>query len=71
MTLYVNFEVVLAIVPLFFRFFHSLGKYKRFKKIAWIQSDPLRLLQKFVDNTQICFAFTPQAIFPAHNLNFH
>ena len=26
--------------------------------------------QKFVDNTQQCFAFTPQANFPAHNLNF-
>ena len=27
--------------------------------------------KKFVDNTQQCFAFTPQAKFPAHNLNFH
>ena len=27
--------------------------------------------QKFVDNAQQCFAFTPQANFPAHNLNFH
>ena len=27
--------------------------------------------QKFVDNTQQCFAFTPRANFPAHNLNFH
>ena len=27
--------------------------------------------QKFVYNTQQCFAFTPQANFPAHNLNFH
>jgi hypothetical protein len=27
--------------------------------------------QKFVDNPQQCFAFTPQANFPAHNLNFH
>ena len=27
--------------------------------------------QKFVDNAQQCFAFTPQAIFPAHNLNFY
>ena len=25
----------------------------------------------FVDNAQQCFAFTPQANFPAHNLNFH
>ena len=24
----------------------------------------------FVDNTQQCFAFTPQTNFPAHNLNF-
>ena len=28
-------------------------------------------LQKFLDNPQQCFAFTPQANFPAHNLNFH
>jgi hypothetical protein len=27
--------------------------------------------QKFVDNAQQCFAFTPQANFPVHNLNFH
>ena len=27
--------------------------------------------QKFVDNTQQCFAFMPQVNFPAHNLNFH
>ena len=27
--------------------------------------------QKFVDNPQQCFAFTPQGNFPAHNLNFH
>ena len=26
--------------------------------------------QKFVDNPQQCFAFMPQANFPAHNLNF-
>ena len=25
----------------------------------------------FVHNAQQCFAFTPQANFPAHNLNFH
>ena len=29
------------------------------------------LNKKFVDNAQQCFAFTPQANFPAHNLNFH
>ena len=29
------------------------------------------LNKKFVDNTQQCFASTPQANFPAHNLNFH
>ena len=28
-------------------------------------------IQKFVDNPQLCFAFTPKANFPAHNLNFH
>ena len=27
--------------------------------------------QKFVDNAQQCFAFTPQTNFSAHNLNFH
>ena len=27
--------------------------------------------QNFVDNAQQCFAFTPQANFPAHNLTFH
>ena len=26
---------------------------------------------KLVDNDQQCFAFTPQANFPAHNLNLH
>jgi len=26
--------------------------------------------KKFVDNAQQCFAFAPQANFPAHNLNF-
>ena len=28
------------------------------------------LYQKFVEYTQQCFAFKPQANFPAHNLNF-
>ena len=27
--------------------------------------------KKFVDNAKQCFANTPQANFPAHNLNFH
>ena len=27
--------------------------------------------QMFADNAQQCFAFTPQANFPAHNLNIH
>ena len=27
--------------------------------------------QKFVDNSQQCFAFPPQANFPAYNLNFY
>ena len=26
--------------------------------------------KRFVDNVQQCFAFAPQAHFPAHNLNF-
>ena len=28
------------------------------------------MIQKFVDNAQQCFAFLPQANFPAHNLIF-
>ena len=28
------------------------------------------LFQKFVDNGQQCFAFTPQTNFPANNLNY-
>ena len=31
----------------------------------------LEVFQKFVDNSQQCFAFTPRANFPAYNLNFH
>ena len=27
--------------------------------------------KSFVDSTQQCFAFTPQANFPAHKLDFH
>ena len=27
--------------------------------------------KKFANNAQQCFAFTPQANFPTHNLNFH
>ena len=27
--------------------------------------------KKFVDNAEQCLAFTPQANFPGHNLNFH
>ena len=27
--------------------------------------------QKYVDIPRQCFAFTPQANFPAHSLNFH
>ena len=30
-----------------------------------------RQKKKFVDNTQQCFAFMPQANFPTRNLNFH
>ena len=36
-----------------------------------IKSHRIHCFQKFVDNTQQCFAFTAQANFPAHNLNFH
>ena len=62
-----------------------MAKYKRFKKIAWIWSHHLHLQWKFklwVGKVvwglkakhclaQQCFAFTPQANFPTHNLNFH
>ena len=62
---------------------NDLLKWKRFKKTAWIQSHHLLrqniagwrqqtfCFQKFVNNAQQCFAFTPQANFPTHNLNFH
>ena len=55
-------------------------------KVAWIQFNHLHLQGKFkllagnftwsnkakvCWQAQQCFAFTPQAKFPAHNLNFH
>ena len=39
-------------------------------KHCWATSTDFSI-QKFVDNTQQCFAFTHQANFPAQNLNFH
>jgi hypothetical protein len=39
-------------------------------KHCWVLSTNFSF-QEFVDNTQQCFAFTPQANFPAHDLNFH
>ena len=36
---------------------------------GWCQQ--IFCFQKFVDNAQQCFAFTPEANFPAHDLNFH
>ena len=46
---------------------------KSVKCPASISENPVPLFEykKFVDNAQQCFAFTPQANFPAHNLNFH
>jgi hypothetical protein len=40
------------------------------KNIAW-WCQQIFCFQKFVDNGHQCFAFTRQANFPAHNLNFH
>ena len=37
---------------------------------CWVMSTSFLFL-KFIDNAHQCFAFTPQANFPAHNLNFH
>ena len=54
--------------------FNEVFKIKRIKKIAWIRSHYLHLLQFFAHikfNAQQCFVFMPQANFPAHNLNFH
>ena len=39
-------------------------------KHCWVMSKTF-CFQKFVDNDQQCFAFTPQANFPVKNLNFH
>ena len=46
--------------------FTSGNKVKHF----WVMSTNF-FFQKLVDNAQQCFAFTPQANFPIHNLNFH
>ena len=48
--------------------FKGKNKYQ-FHKAS--NTDDQNYLCKFVDNTQQCFAFTPQANFPANNLNFH
>ena len=45
--------------------FHFFGKI-----LLGVVNKPF-LDKKFVDNTQKCFAFTPQANLTAHNLNFH
>ena len=48
--------------------------WKRFRKTAWIWSRNLHLRRKFkslAGKFKQCFAFTPQANFLAHNLNFH
>ena len=43
--------------------------YLRQNIVRWCQQT--FCFQKFVDNTQQYFAFTSEANFPAHNLNFH
>jgi hypothetical protein len=43
----------------------SSGKLEKRQNVAGC------LYEKFVDNALQCFAFMPQANFPAHNLNFH
>ena len=47
----------------------SLLEVIRQKIAGWCQQTSF--FQKFVDNTLQCFAFTSQANFPTHNLNFH
>ena len=49
----------------------AIGKVEKILKgsLNWIPSPSLN--KKFVDNAQQCFAFTPQANFPAHILNFY
>ena len=39
-------------------------------KHSWMMSTNF-FFRMCVDNAQQCFAFTPEANFPAHNLNFH
>ena len=43
-----------------------LGVVNKLLKTKGLLTSP----SKFVDNAQQCFAFTPQANFPAHDLNF-
>ena len=47
----------------------SLLEVLRQKIAGWCQQS--FCFQKFVDKAQQCFAFTTQANFPMHNLNFH
>ena len=49
-----------------------------FSKVCWHHPAMFCLItssklanKKFVDNAQQCYAFTPQANFSTHNLNFH
>ena len=59
-------------------FVNLRGKQGRQQKISRFEGKTLMdyvnkhlKIQKFVDNAQQCFAFTPQANFPARDLNFH
>jgi hypothetical protein len=49
-----------------------IGRVERCKgKTLLGDVNKLFCFQKFVDITQQCFAFTSQANFPVHNVNFH
>ena len=45
--------------------------YLRYLGKTLLGDDTKLFFQKFVDNAQQRFVFTPQANFPVHNLNFH
>ena len=49
---------------------HLQGVVNIFVSIAG-RCQKILMNKKFVDNAKQCFAFTPQANFATHNLNFH
>ena len=46
-------------------------EYLKFLFLVFGANNKFFVQKRFVDNTQQCFALTPQANFPAHNLDFH